>query len=120
VTSTHSPEHSRGGRSSPDLEPRQASEEEARLIRMPLNTDQAESDRIIDEALAVALMTTRLLGAWHSGSTDAQDAMHLLWDGFCKIRSASGSRLECDETQRRSQRRNSPCDGQIRPSGPQR
>jgi hypothetical protein len=86
---------------------------------MPLNTDQAESDRIIDEALAVALMTTRLLVAWHSGNTDAQDSMHLLWDGFCKIRSASGSRLDCDETQRSSHSAGTAlCCGRVRPSGP--
>jgi hypothetical protein len=60
--------------------------------------DEAETNRIIDEALNVALLTTRLLAAWHSGETDAHDAMHTLWEGFCKIRSASGLRFECDHT----------------------
>jgi hypothetical protein len=61
--------------------------------------EEAELNRIIDEALNVAFMTTRLLVAWHSGETDAQDSMHTLWECFCKIRSASGLRLECDQTQ---------------------
>ena len=61
--------------------------------------EEAELNRIIDEALNVALMTTRLLVAWHSGETDAQDSMQTLWESFCKIRSASGLRLECDQTQ---------------------
>ena len=69
-----------------------------RLRATRLHTDDAESNRIIDEALNVALMTTRLLVAWHSGETDAHDSMHTLWEGFCKIRSASGLRFECDQT----------------------
>ena len=69
------------------------------LRTMRSDPDQAESDRIIDEALKVALLTTRLLVAWHSGETDAQNSMQILWESFCKIRSASGLRLECDQTQ---------------------
>jgi len=92
---------------------------ETRSGGRPLNTDGAERDRIIDEALSVALMTTRLLVAWHSGNTDAQDSMHNLWEGFCKIRAAWEPRLECDESQPRSQSAAAaPCYGRIRPSGP--
>jgi hypothetical protein len=88
---------------------------------MQLNTDHAESDRIIDEALAVALMTTRLLVAWHSGNADAQDSMRLLWDGFRKIRSASGSRLESDEMPWSNHSAGTaPRYGRIRPFGPRR
>ena len=94
---------------------------ETRSGGRPLNTDDAETDRIIDEALAVALMTTRLLVAWHSGKTDAQDSMHILWEGFCKIRSASGPRLECYETQPSSHSAGTAhCYGRIRPPGPLR
>ena len=64
---------------------------------MLLEPDEAESNRIIDEALDVALMTTRLLAAWHSGETDAQDSMQILWEGFCRIRSCSGLDLQGDE-----------------------
>ena len=101
MTSTHSPRSRRGCPFLPGLELRQQASQvvETRLRGRPLNTDDAETDRIIDEALSVALMTTRLLVAWHSGNTDAQDSMHGLWEGFCKIRSASGLRLECDQTQ---------------------
>ena len=65
------------------------------LRTMPLDPDEAESDRIIDEALKVALLTTRLLVAWHSGETDAQDSMQTLWESFCKTRSAAGSGFAC-------------------------
>jgi hypothetical protein len=92
---------------------------ETRLGGRPLNTDDAERDRIIDEALSVALMSTRLLVAWHSGNTDAQDSMHNLWEGFCKIRSASEPRLKCHESQPSSHNAAAaPCYGRIRPSGP--
>ena len=92
---------------------------ETRSGGRPLNTDDAETDRIIDEALSVALMTTRLLVAWQSGNTDAQDSMHGLWEGFCKIRSASEPRLECGVSQPSSQSAAAaPCFGHIRPSGP--
>ena len=60
---------------------------------------EEETNRIIDEALTVALMTTRLLVAWPSGETNAHDAMQILWESFCRIRSASGLRLERDQTQ---------------------
>ena|SRR3974377_2345797 len=66
------------------------------LSRMRLDPDETESNRIIDEALNVALMTTRLLRAWHSGETDAQESMQILWEGFCKIRSAPRPRPACD------------------------
>jgi len=65
------------------------------LRTMRSDPDQAESDRIIDEALKVALLTTRLLVAWHSGETEAQDSMQILWESFCKSRSASGPRFAC-------------------------
>ena len=41
--------------------------EMTRSTRMMAGTDEAESNRIINEALNVALMTSRLLVAWHSG-----------------------------------------------------
>jgi hypothetical protein len=86
------------------------------------NTCDTKSDGIIDEALALAFMTTRLLVAWHSGKTDAQDSMHLLWDGFCKIiRSDSVLKPERDETQPSSHRAGTaPSNGLVRPPGPRR
>ena len=65
------------------------------LRTMRSDPEEAESDRIIDEALKVALLTTRLLVAWHSGETDAQNSMQILWESFCKIRSASGPGFAC-------------------------
>ena len=92
-----------------------------RLRATRLHTDDAESNRVIDEALNVALMTTRRLMAWHSGETDAQDSMHLLWEGFCKIRSASGPGFECDETQPSSDNAGTAlCYRRVRPSGSRR
>jgi hypothetical protein len=92
-----------------------------RLRGMRLHTDDGESNRIPDEALNVALMTTRRLMAWHSGETDAQDSMHLLWEGFCKIRSASGPGFECDETQPSSDNAGTAlCYRRVRPSGSRR
>ena len=67
--------------------------------RRALEADESESDRIIDEALDLALMTTRLLVAWHSGETDAQDSMQILWEGFCQIRSTFGLGFQCGEMQ---------------------
>ena len=66
-----------------------------RLKKRRLDPDEAESDRIIGDALNVALMTTRLLVAWHSGETEAQDSMQILWESFCKSRSASGPGFAC-------------------------
>ena len=65
------------------------------LRTMRLDPGEAESERIIDEALTVALMTTRLLVAWHCGETDAQDSMQILWESFGKIRSASVPSFAC-------------------------
>ena len=65
------------------------------LRRVRLDPDEAGSKRIVDEALNVALMTTRLLVAWHSGETDAQDSMQILWESFGKIRSASVPSFAC-------------------------
>jgi hypothetical protein len=59
--------------------------------------DKSDSNLIIDEALAVALMTTRLLRAWHSGETDPQDSMQILWEGVCQIRAASGTGFQSDQ-----------------------
>ena len=75
------------------------------LRTMRLDPDEGDPDRIIDEALNVALMTTQLLVAWHSGETDAQVSMQILCDGFCTIRSASRPRYACDVS------------GQLGPSG---
>jgi hypothetical protein len=75
--------------------------EMTRSTRMMLGVDEAESNRIIDEALHVALMTTRHLVAWHSGEADAQVSMQRLWAGFSQIRSASGLGLQRDEIQGR-------------------
>jgi hypothetical protein len=52
--------------------------------------DDSESGRIIDEALVVAMMTIRLLRAWHSGEAEAEESMQILWEGFCQMRSMSG------------------------------
>ena len=71
--------------------------EMTRSTRMMLEADEAKSNRIIDEALDVALMTTRLLVAWHSGEADAEVSMQILWEGFCRIRSCSGLDLQGDE-----------------------
>ena len=65
------------------------------LRTMRLHPCEAESERIIDEALTVALLTTRLLVAWHSGETDAQNSMQILWESFCKSRPASGPGFAC-------------------------
>jgi hypothetical protein len=66
---------------------------------MPSDPDEAVTNRIIDEALVVALMTTRLLVAWHSGETDAQDSMQILWESLWRTRSGSRLKFECNETQ---------------------
>jgi hypothetical protein len=57
---------------------------------MTSEEDGSESGRIIEEALIVALMTTRLLRAWHSGEAEAEESMQILWEGFCQMRSVSG------------------------------
>jgi hypothetical protein len=51
--------------------------------------DGPKSDCIIDDALLMALMTTRLLRAWHAGETEAEESMELLWEGLWQIRSVS-------------------------------
>jgi hypothetical protein len=58
-----------------------------------LGSDEPESERIIDEALHLASITTRLLVAWHSGEADAEVSMQNLWDGFWQIRSVPRSDL---------------------------
>jgi hypothetical protein len=73
--------------------------EVTRSTRMVLEADEAESNRIINEVLDAALMTTQLLVAWPSGEADAQVSPQILWEGFCRIRSASGLGFRCDEMQ---------------------
>jgi hypothetical protein len=58
--------------------------------RMTPEENDSESGRTIDEALIVALMTTRLLRAWHSGEAEAEESMQILWEAFCRMRSVSG------------------------------
>jgi len=70
--------------------------EMSRSTRMTLEADESESNRIIDEALVVAFMATRLLRAWHRGEADAQESMQILWEGFCQIQSVSGVGFRCD------------------------
>lgn len=49
--------------------------------------DRSGSERIVDEALRVALVTSRVLRAWHSGAVDAQQSMKALWEQYDEIRS---------------------------------
>lgn len=50
--------------------------------------DQDICDRLISEALDVAVVTTRLLRAWHSGEIDSQQSMKALWEAVGRIRQA--------------------------------
>lgn len=50
--------------------------------------DQTASDRVITEALYVALVATRLLRAWHSGAIDSHESMQMLWESLGQIRRA--------------------------------
>ena len=61
--------------------------------RMTTDVDQATSDRVISQALGVALMTSRLLRAWHAGELDAETSMQVLWESFgCIVGERQGCR----------------------------
>lgn len=49
------------------------------------NVDGATCDRVISQALDVALVTTRLLRAWHSGEIDSQQSMKALSESVSQI-----------------------------------
>ena len=55
------------------------------------DVDQATCDRVISQALDLALVTTRLLRAWHSGEIDSQQSMEALYESVGQIHHA-GSR----------------------------
>jgi hypothetical protein len=71
-----------------------------RSKRMLSDPGEPETNRIIDEALNMALMTTRLLVAWHSGETGAQDSMQIRWKASARSdlpRTAIRMRRNADE-----------------------
>ncbi len=51
-----------------------------------LDLDQTTSDRVISAALDLALVTTRLLRAWHSGEIDSRQSIQMLWESLGLIR----------------------------------